>query len=104
MFFFESHGGKENPNVFVKAIIQGKVGKQEQLSTVKSGKMACFGHVMRHQKFSEIILQGTVPGAKMGNIRELRELVRLAEDWPAWRMPLSQVFQGSSMTSPVMRI
>ena len=52
-------------NEYVREKIEDLVGKQEPLlATVKRRKLAFFGHMMRHDSLSKIIIQGTVEGQR----------------------------------------
>ena len=98
-------------NNWVRSKISVLVGAQEPLmATVKRRKLACFGHVTRHDSLSKTILQGTFEGGPrrsrqrkcwMDNIKEwtsllISELLTRASCRKGWK----RIFAESSLMSP----
>ena len=80
--------------------IKSIAGHQETIiTTIKRRKMAWFGHILRHDTLTKIILQGTVEGGRrrgrqrkswLDNIKEwtgmkLHELLAAAQNRQMWR-------------------
>ena len=87
-------------NEYVWDRINSIAGHQETIiTTIKRRKMAWFGHVLRHDTLTKIILQGTVEGGRrrgrqrkswLDNIKEwtgmkLHELLAAAQNRHVWR-------------------
>ena len=98
-------------NDYVRTLVRALAGPQEPLLTIaKRRKLAWFGHVTRHCGIPKTVLQGTLEGGRkrgrqsktwLDNVKEWTRmdspnLIRTAEDRPAWR----DLTRKSSYMSP----
>ena len=114
-------------NEYVLDRINSVAGHQETIiTTINRRKMAWFGHVLRHDTLTKIILQGTVEGGRrrgqqrkswldnkkvwtswLDNIKEwtgmkLHELLAAAQDRQMWRSLSVDVYTRSPPTTALI--